>query len=171
MTNYVASVEDLTEDGDTVKLSTGITVKLTVEPDHVSPSEYINDADVWGKVSKYCYSYLHGESRTPRPEDFDGAARKIEVAQGYWVWWQPAEWWKDLTPEQQRAEQDAVTDLLQGGFSVVSLIAFGVAVDAYGGKHTVELARSVACGVDYLRSDHVAGHVADLWTELKFDLR
>ena len=76
------------EDGTTADIGADLRVVLHLEHD---PDTSISDYDGYGKTEKYAHRYVHGESRTPRPDDFDGSARKIEVAQGYWIWWQPAD--------------------------------------------------------------------------------
>ncbi len=47
----------------------------------------INDFDYYGKVSEY-FDYWRGH-RQPRPDGFDGSARKIQVDRSGYVWWQP----------------------------------------------------------------------------------
>jgi hypothetical protein len=79
----------------------------------------LNDYECYGETSKYAYSYLRGESRTPRPDHFTGAARKIEVDRGYWMWWQPPADYNQLDAEVQRRLYNLVVDLLRGGFTIL----------------------------------------------------
>jgi hypothetical protein len=45
-----------------------------------------NDFDCYGKVSEY---FVYWRGHEPRPDGFDGSARKIEVDRSGYVWWQP----------------------------------------------------------------------------------
>ena len=108
---------DLTDDGDTVDLDDGRTLRLRVEFDQDTT---INDFDCYGKTERYCHDYWR-EGRTLRPDDFTGNAEKIQVDRGLWIWWEPpADGPKRGTPE-FRQFRGTVTDLVSYGFVLVGL--------------------------------------------------
>lgn len=126
---------DLTSDGDTLDVSDRFRLRLRIEADDEPASHHINDADCWGKVSKYAYGYRDSEYRQ-RPDGFTGRARKIEVARGYIVWWEPyadeygyqlddGTWasakWDQLPRAEIDKQVEYMTDLLRDGFKQVGL--------------------------------------------------
>lgn len=77
--------EELTDDGDTVELDNGDTLRLRIQPDdNINP---FDETDIYGRVgweSRRRNDYGYHE----RPSDFDGNAEKLTV-NGDSLWWQP----------------------------------------------------------------------------------
>jgi hypothetical protein len=95
-----------------------------------SGADYINDCDdsIYGKVSKYAYSYRRDRpGRGQRPDGFTGRARKLEVDRGYWMWWEPPAtlWVGDREVPWEQAGDEAteltrkVRELLQYGLYII----------------------------------------------------
>lgn len=81
-----AILDALDDDGDVYKFDDGRELRLKIEQDvDTSPKDY----ECYGEFSEYSYRYDQREGHTARPDGFDGNAEKIEVAYGYWMWWQP----------------------------------------------------------------------------------
>lgn len=134
---------------------------LKIERDDIPASRLINDAGCWGKVSKYAYDYSH-DSREPRPKEFTGAARKIQVDRGYWMWWEP------YREEGGKVYDDAdsfneVRRLLEEGFLGVTVI-LQRRCDCCG--QLKEVGRDSLWGIDSLENGYGATVVGDLVDEI-----
>lgn len=77
--------EQLDDDGATVDLPDGRTVRFRVEAD---PDTSIRDFDGDGTFSQYSYDYSDDAGKV-RPAGMDGNAEKIQIDRGAFVWWQP----------------------------------------------------------------------------------
>lgn len=133
--------------------------------DEVPASHYINDCDVWGKVSEFAYDYYH-DGHTQRPKDFTGAARKLQVARGYWMWWEPWDGFLKLSPEDQRKEQEQVRWLLEVGFCGVTVKLLERLTDRNSGEHWVEIGHQGLWGIDSLENGYIRSVLSDLLFEL-----
>lgn len=162
------AIADLTDDGDTHTLSDGRTLRLGIRPDDVSPMEQINDADCWGRVAWGVR--VPGERWERRPDGFDGAARKLADTRDGSVWWQPpgpevigpVPW----DAETLRAEGAKVAELIEDGFSLVSLRVIETVADSLGHEHSVELAATYLGGVDKFYPELIAEMAGELESEL-----
>lgn len=101
----------LTNDGDTLELADGRTLRLRFEPD---PDSSINDYDSDGRV-EWTRNNDYG---AVRPDGFTGRARILEKHLGSSLWWEPYE---DLTEDQIRSEEFRIHQLVEYGFNVVFL--------------------------------------------------
>ena len=105
-------------DGDTIELPDGRELRLTIAPDDCStPDDW---GDWYGNLSRFIEYRDTGGSiyPRPRPDDFDGAARKINLRDGF-VWWQPP---ADVTDRDAlRAMKANLTNLYEYGTSVFIL--------------------------------------------------
>ncbi len=130
LTLHAQIIDALHDDGDTFTLSDGRTIRLKIEPDQ----DYsINDYDGDGRISD-AFSY-NRDHHTSRPSDFNGAAVKLQVDRGYYVWWQPpgpdiigpTPW----THEQFEKERARIQDLASFGFVGLILELCDATRDAY----------------------------------------
>jgi hypothetical protein len=80
----VNQLHELQQDGDTVLLANGKSLRIRVVPDG---DTQINDFDCYGKVEWARIN--NGEGRNPRPSEFDGNAEIIDVDWPSQCWWQP----------------------------------------------------------------------------------
>lgn len=137
------------------------TLRLHVEPDNETS---INDYDCYGTISQG-YDYWH-EAKSERPAGFDGAARKMQIERGTWVWWQPP---ADIKPESESVADlfRLVRNLIECGFTAVGVSLHETVTDSLGHDHEVQVDVAWLGGIDttddpaYLRSV-----VADLLLEL-----
>lgn len=164
----------LTDDNDLLELSDRFRLRLRIEPDDLSVNAEIGqepNATVYGAVSKYCYDYRR-EGYTPRPDNFTGRARKIEVDRGYWVWWEPYNYegdWDKMPPDKQREYVDWITDLLQSGFIQVGLELEELLTDSTGEQHWVEIGQEWIGGCDSFYPeliDDLASELPDIALEV-----
>lgn len=177
-----AACAALTHDGSVYQLEDGRELRLSIGYDE---GTRINDFDIWGRSEQYSHRYLYGESHTPRPDDMDGSARKIEVAQGAWMWWQPADeyksekrWiaqWADHggtppMPYEQafREHIQEATDLLMWGFSVVGVCLYESVSDSRGHAHMVEVASDYmgGCVLDVLHPEYLVDALSQILPNL-----
>jgi len=167
-----AILDALTDDGDTYEVDARLTLVLHIEYD---PDTSINDYDCYGRTERYSHRYYNGEQRTPRPDDMDGSARKIEVDRGDWMWWQPSDDMKsakawggppDEYPAALRAHIDLATDLLRGGFKMVGLELRERVTDSWGHTHTVTVDQQWLGGIDSLDNGYIRTIISDLLVEL-----
>src|SRR5665213_793852 len=134
-------VLSLKDDGDTLELGHGQTLRLRVEVDE----DYsINDYDSDGKTAWGTRDGDTGYER--RPEGFTGAAEKLGIYDhGVSLWWQPYDL-KNMsirpgTPEWKQ-ERARIRDLAEYGFKIVTLEVLE-GEDAYGRPIVVKAA---SCG-------------------------
>ena len=141
----------------------------------------INHYDCYGRTEKFSHRYVDG--RKPRPDDMDGAARKIECSQGDYIWWQPPadmvspkKWtmaWVAAGQEPPTTFGDAfrslveqVTDLLRYGFSIIGLHVWQHLETAHGDMRWVEIDSTYIGGVDSTDADVLRDIVSDLIADL-----
>lgn len=142
-------------DGDTVELLDGRTLRIRIESDTIDPFDW---SDCWGRVAHIPNRY--DGRRDPRPEGFDGAARKVRTGRDAF-WWQP---WHGATAEEARDAVPRIVDLLAFGLSIV-FVEILDGCDAYGSP----IVRDVASlgGIEpFADGDYRASIVADLASEL-----
>lgn len=154
---------DLDHDGATVDLPDGRTLRVRVETDHDTT---IDDFDCYGQTAWVEYDRDTG-SASPRPDGFDGRARKLHAYGGDAFWWQPPfDMGMADDPETVRKNADLVVDLVSFGFKGVILEMLD-GEDAYGSP----IVRGVASvwGVDDTAEEYVRDLVGELATELLDD--
>lgn len=128
----------------------------TVWPDYDTS---INDCDAYGRVSD-AYDYHDGGRGTTRPPWATGAARKIQVDRGSWVWWQP--YVDGHKVYNDPATVRHVRDLLEMGF-------YGATVERqtvgpYGYWHTADV--TSLGGLDTRECEYLRGVIADMIREV-----
>lgn len=156
----------LAHDGDTVDLGNGLSLLLRIEGDDSGMGwNDMMDAECFGTVEWTRATHGHA----PRPDGFDGAARKI-LTDGWDVcWWQPptakaiGTVWTD---EQWREQTAYVRERVEYGWSQVGLELRETVTDSLGGEHAVVLDRTWLGGVDDTSSDYLPSVVSDLYAEL-----
>lgn len=142
---------------NTAELPSGDKLRLRVEVDDTTS---INDFDGYGRISS-CFDY-HRQSE--RPPEFDGAARKIQVERGCYVWWQPWEGFLQLSADDQRKGVQEVTDILQFGFHVL-ILELCRGEDAYGDP--IVVAFEALGGVEACADTaYIKSIISDQWAEL-----
>lgn len=156
----------LTQDGDTLELPDGRTLRVRVEPDQdYNPFE---DFDIYGRISDLRWgpdnrSLENVYGNLERPHDFDGNAEKIDIISGR-IWWQPPkDGPKRGTPE-FREWRSFIIDLASYGGVGVILELLDEVPDAYGQpvvRHTASL-----WGIDSLDDGYITEVVRDLAHEL-----
>ena len=165
-----SALDALTDDGDTYELPDGRMLRLHIEHD---PDSDINDYECYGRTEQFCHRYSEG--KVERPADMDGSARKIEVDQGYWMWWQPdkdmksAKAWGGEADQYERVFRDYlnhVTDLLRYGFRTVGVSLHEHVTDSLGNDHLVELTAEYIGGVDSTDDSYLRELVSDQINEL-----
>ena len=115
MTDKIRDLEpgEVPSDTGTYRFPSGVVVRVTTEPD---PFVSLNDFDYLGRTERYSHKY--GED-APRPDDMNGAARKLHLRDS-WIWWQPP---SDVNEQQQPeiflAILRAATDAIEYGFRTV----------------------------------------------------
>ena len=150
----------LTDDGDTLDLEDGRTLRLRIELDFIDPFE---EFDAYGKVAANTYNSLTGRSQ--RPEGFDGNAEKITVYNDV-LWWQPPPGAPDRgTPEFAKFRQ-LVSDLASWGMKIVFLEVLS-GLDAYRQPIVVDVAS--LGGIDSLEDGYVHEVVSELAAEVGLD--
>src|SRR5690606_24725464 len=131
------------------------------EPDeHTS----INDFDCYGKSE---FGTMNGYWQV-RPDGMDGAASVIRYDRHGSLWWQPPADWASLTPEVQTDLRHRVRELIEFGFRVGIITAYGTAIDNYGRDHTVTLGCTTLGGLD---SDLDADTVQEMVDEIELGVR
>ncbi len=117
--------EALTDDGDEYALSDHQMLRLKIEQDESS-------VDMW---SDDCYGNLalvewprHGGHEKPRPEGFNGRARKIQANRSDAYWWQPP---ADVNDAHVGDLMQLVTSIVREGFYSVGVELMD-GTDAYG---------------------------------------
>ena len=163
--DMTAALDALTSDGDTFDIDDTHQLRLTIEHDDQAS---INDYDCYGTVS-WVDSYRSGRAR--RPSEMDGAAAKLQVGRGDWVWWQPprdmtsAKRWggdPDEWAQQLNALREHVTELVEYGFSVVGVQLHELVLDSRGHEHWVLLNADYIGGVDSVKPEYLRDYLADM---------
>jgi len=156
----IDDASDMTDDGDTVELFDGTTLRLRIEADQ----DYngFDEADCYGRIGIDRADYYYGRAR--RPEGFDGNAEKVSTIGGP-MWWQPPTDVK-RTDEGFAALRSLVSDLASFGWHIIT-VEHCEGVDAYGRG----IVRGVASlgGIDSVDDATVRDIVADLIDEATAD--
>lgn len=146
----------LREDGDTLDIGRGRSLRLVVSPDFDTD---INDFDFYGKIGQpETRRSSDWTGRKYRPQGFTGNAEILHGGQRSYVpvWWEPPADVKRGTPEFARL-RETVSDLLNFGFHCVK-VELLEGRDAYGRPIVKDF--EVIGGVDSL--DGNEGLIADL---------
>ena len=145
-------------------------LRLSIEHDDDAT---INHYDCYGRTEKFSHRYTDG--RVERPADMDGAARKVQVDRGDYIWWQPADdmksakaWGGDPAewPAVWKQYVDHCIDLLRDGFSLVGLHVWQHLETAHGDMRWVEIDSTYLGGVDSTKPDDLRDLVSDLIADL-----
>lgn len=124
----------LTDDGDTLMLPTGNTLRLRVEPD---PDMSLMDEQgegVWCGRLEWTQSHDYG---TRRPDDFTGRAEVIERDGRSALWWEvPAD--IEIGSDTHRSLRTSILDLLRFGYVLVGLEE--LATCDHGAQHVIRQA-------------------------------
>lgn len=154
-----AAQEALTSDGDTFELADGRSLRLRISHDEgASINDYESDGRIeWTRDNDYGHV---------RPADFDGSARVIQTDGGSALWWNPPG--KEITgkgwdAETMQTEEARIRDLIEYGFSYVSLELLETVTDSQGGEHIVTVAEGGLGGVDEM----YPALVAELLSEIR----
>jgi hypothetical protein len=148
-----------------VELSGGRFVRLVIE--HDDEYSIADDGDWFGKVeSTWRFS---GRAHQPRPEGFDGSARKIHVG-GDTYWWQPP---TDVLGDKDalRKLTTAVHDALLHGYFIVKVEAWN-GTDAYGRPVITDYATlgAVDFNTAYAITGDDTGYLRDIVADLLADI-
>ena len=118
----VAGVPDIpTDDGDTFDHG-GHTYRVRIEPDECSSILDEQGEGVWcGRIEWGRQNVNTG--RDERPADFTGGAERLHYGRSYdSIWWEvPADLRGDANREGRDATRRSIVDLLEYGYSIVSL--------------------------------------------------
>lgn len=161
------NLSTLTEDGDTLDLGNGLSLRLRVEPDECG--SVMDDGDwhgdlKWGGFDRYT-------GRSVRPDGFDGSAEKILTDSGDALWWAPpADAVRDA--ELRDRLRSSIVALYHQGYNVVTLELRETLADHAGHPHTVTV-ESASIGMVALigetTEDDVA-HVQELLSDLIYEV-
>lgn len=161
------ALADLTQDGDTIEMGDGRTLRLRIEQDECQVSDLWPD-DCYGAVA-YAENSPSGYRDYPRdrPEGFDGNAEKLHVGRGYDAWWwqPPADIRRgtDTFTMQRRL----VSDLLEYGFYSVGIELLD-GTDAY--RRPIVANAAWLGGIEPNPSaSYLAEVISDLVAELEID--
>jgi hypothetical protein len=157
-TTTIPDMTDLTDDGDTIDLGNGLSLRLRIETDMDTD---VNDFDCYGKVEWTSGGY----GLTPnRPDDFTGAARIIARDRGSALWWQP---WTGATEQEANDFLPTIRERVEYGFYLIGLELRETVTDSRGGSHTVELDTAWLGGVDDTSAETLADILPDLWYQVE----
>ena len=140
MNLYDIDLSDLRQDGDTLQLPDGRTLRLVIEQDWEAS---INDFDCYGRIEKYSHPHTWPEGHRSRPDGFDGNAEKLSCGRDAWIWWQAPAYVVRGTDE-FRALRSHVIELLDRGFYCIGLELLGDK-DFYGRPIVVNRASLAGC--------------------------
>lgn len=149
-TELAAVLAQLDDDGDTVELDDGRTLRLRIETDDESPFDHINGCDAYGRVAwveRYRGDHYRGQAT--RPDGFTGRAVKLHVMGGDAFWWEPYYEGGAYTPPTS-AEQAWMAELVTFGFKGVTLELRESVTDSRGNDHDVTVATAALWGLDTL---------------------
>ena len=162
MRTFFDRVQDLApgeypSDEGTYRTASGQLFRVGTAPDDWTT---LGDEDWYGRVE-----YRDDrDARRARPEGFDGAARKIDLRNGF-LWWQPpADAIAD--PDLLRTMRAAVRDIAEYGYKVATVELLAPEPDHYG-RPIVVNAASVG-GIEPF--DEIGHLVRDLIGELELDI-
>lgn len=156
-------LSSLADDGDTVELPDGRTLRLRIEPDQ--------DSSAWGEDFYGEFALVERDRWTgrdlPRPDNFDGNSEKMQLRDGDPFWWQPPRGDYELSAKRGSKEfaefRQAVRDLVEFGFTSVGLELLD-GVDAYH-RPIVKDAQWLG-GVDSLEGGYLQDVLSDLLAEM-----
>lgn len=149
-------LDTLRNDGDTVQLPNGDTLRLYITPDD---GFTINEYDCYGRIE---WSRVFDDGTHTRPDTMNGDARIIDRERGSVLWWQPP---CDLAREHYAKYQNDVTDICRYGFQVYTLELLSGS-DVYGRGIVTRYA--TMGGIEPFISDDYAGSVLrDLLSDLQ----
>lgn len=146
----------LRDDGDTLELPNGRTLRLLITPDD---GFTINEFDCYGRTEWVSKNWLGHHTR---PESMDGQARVISSDYRSVCWWQPP---ADIAAEHISEILKSVRDIQEFGFQVWTLELLN-GTDAYG--RDVVVSYSTTGGIEpFTDSDCADSIVRDLLSELE----
>ncbi len=154
----------LDDDGATVELPSGESLRLHIGYDDVNP---FDDVDCYGRIANVARFGGYGTNERGyalRPQGFDGNAEKLDYDRGESVWWQPP---TDVprSSEHFAALRRHVLELLERGYYVVR-VELRRNVDAYRRPIVVDVASLF--GVDSIDDGYLTEIVAELLSEIGF---
>lgn len=141
----------LTDDGDVFELAGGRSLRLRIDTDQDTE---INDYDCYGKIEWIA----RGHYQDPRPEGFDGRARKL-WGSSHPFWWQP---WEGATEAQIAEAAPSIRELAEYGFKLVGLELRETLRDSRGTEHTTVVDTAWIGGVDEFYSDLIGDLASEL---------
>lgn len=153
----------------TVKLTDGRAIRAKVTPDEFMTIE--DDGDWYGKVAPENHrtnSYGYAE----RPDGFDGNAEKIQYDRSASVWWQPPEDIKRSDPDNFKKFRDTVREVLEFGYSIVTVEVLRPELDGYARPivdKVASLAGNAIVGTYQETLDYRAEVIDDLLMEVGID--
>lgn len=167
-------LSSLTDDGDTIELGDGRTLRLRIENDDTPVMDQWSD-DCYGRVEWIDpHAIARWQDRTgnyngaPRPAGFDGNAEKLHLSlppngSSDYYWWQPP---ADVprTSEHFRTMRAAVEELLTWGYYSVGVELLD-GTDAYG-RPIVANAAWLG-GIEPNYGSYLAEVISDLVAELE----
>lgn len=146
-----------------VPLPDGQSLRLSIEPDETDPLEDMGEGFWTGPVAWVERDRWTGRD-APRPDGFDGRARKLQVGNGDAVWWQVPD---DVPAESVGPMGDAIRDILEYGYSGYVLELRETVTDSTGGAHVVTVDTASLWGIEPFPDDsYLAEVVADLIREI-----
>lgn len=157
-------VHTLTTDGDTLAVTDTLELRLIVE--HDPDADVFDDGDHFGALAYVRTNRCTGQDE-PRPDGFDGRARKINYGNNDGtVWWQPP---ADVTdPDDLESIRSWLWDRLTYGYLVVGLELCDAETDA-AGQHYVHAQHWIG-GVDEFYSDLVRDLADEIWHDVTTNL-
>lgn len=154
----VPDLSGLQDDGDTLDLGDGRTLRLRIEPDFIDPFvEY----ETYGKVQ--VADNRSGGRYATRPKGFDGNSEKLHIGNNGPFWWQPPDDVK-RTDDGFRKLRSLVIDLLERGMYVV-LLEVLQGTDAY--RRPIVVSVASLGGIDSLHNGYLAEVLGDLYAEVQ----
>lgn len=146
-----------------VDLPDGRWLTMAVEPDDIDPMDDMGEGTWTGPVvavERSSWS-IHPE---PRPDGFDGRARKLHVHDRGDYWWQVPD---DIPAEHVDEFGRSICDLLAYGYSYVVVKLHERVTDSTGGTHAVEVDWAALGGIEPFPDDAYLRDVAgDLIAEV-----
>lgn len=146
-----------------VDLPDGRWLTMEVEPDDIDPLDDMGEGTWAGPVvavERSSWS-IHPE---PRPDGFDGRARKLSCHDRGDYWWQVPD---DVPADKIDAFGQSIRDLLEYGYSYVVVKLHEEVADSIGGTHEVEVNRAGLGGIEPFPDDAYLTEVAaDLVAEV-----
>lgn len=122
----------LTDDGDTLELPDGRTLRVRTEPDDMTIMDEQGEGMWCGRLEWVRANRDYWPARYSRPDGFDGAAEIIRREDGEALWWDvPTDLRGDANRENRDAVRREITELLNCGYRVVVLELCN-GEDAYG---------------------------------------